>query len=224
MATINDPNTAANVMQVAPVSTASAQYAARVLTVAIPHGSLGHYRSAIRLTMATSQAANSRLWEVRNTSTNLIIPTRLRLMAAAHGVVTASYLAQWDCYRCTTFTAVDTTNTVTPTASLKRTGMGASPGSAALRHATVAGVAAGMTGGTLTKDGGSFGALVLPAITATAGSPVALAEMLDDVNGTHPFILAQNEGLLIENTIVGSATANVLSIVVDFSWAEAAVF
>ena len=39
----------------------------------IPHGSLGHYRVAVRFALVATQAANSRLFELRNTTTNLII-------------------------------------------------------------------------------------------------------------------------------------------------------
>jgi hypothetical protein len=34
----------------------------------LPFGALGHYRQIVRFTMAISQNANSRLWEVRNPS------------------------------------------------------------------------------------------------------------------------------------------------------------
>jgi hypothetical protein len=51
-----------------------------------------------------------------------------------------------------------------------------------------------------------------------------MAELLDDTNGTHPFVLAQNEGLGLENVAIGSATANVVDIYVDFSWAEVSAF
>jgi hypothetical protein len=48
--------------------------------------------------------------------------------------------------------------------------------------------------------------------------------MLDDVNGTHPWVLAQNEGLVLQNIVAGSATANVVDVVIDFSWAEVTAF
>jgi hypothetical protein len=227
MAVLNDPNTAANIAQVGPVTTAGGtQNQLHTLQYPLPHGSLGHYRTAVKLTMAVSQAANSRLFELRNThATNLIIPTRIRVIGAASGTVTTGYLGEIGVWRLTAFTAVDTTNTVTPTSSVKRTdGMAAYPGGAAVRHVTVAGAAAGMTGGTLTKDGNQVGSALFVASTLAANSTVALAELLDDVNGTHPLVFKQNEGFEIENVVVGSATANAVQISIDVCWAEVTAF
>lgn len=191
----------------------------------IAHGALGHYRSCVRFTLATSQNANSRLWEVRNThATNLIIPTRLRVTILMAGTVTTAYRLELDLFRLTGFSVVDTTGTVTPTVSPKRGNMATAPGAAAIRHVTVAGAAAGMTGGTMTKDGGSAAMHEAWAATAAATSLPVPAELLDDVNGTHPLVFVQNEGMELENIVAGSATANVVDVVVDFSWAEVSAF
>lgn len=189
--------------------------------------SVGAYRTSVVLTMATTQAANSRLFELRNTSTNLIIPTRIRVGMLTTGTVTTAYAFQLDLFRCTSFTAVDTTNTVTPTTSVKRTtGMTAYPGNANVRYVTVAGAAAGMTGGTLTKDANPIGSLVAWTHTAApaAITPMNTTELLDDVNGTHPIVLEQNQGFEIENAIVGSGTANVVKVLIDVSWTETTAF
>jgi hypothetical protein len=197
----------------------------RVVTKPLEYGALGHYRHSIKLIMATSQAANSRLWTIRNSTTNLIVPTRLRIIVMATGTVTTGYRAQFDVYRLTSFSVSDSTNTATPTISVKRTStMAAAPGGAAVRHVTASGVAAGMTSGTLTKDVNPIGTAFYWAATASASTAPVVSETMDDVNGTHPFVLAQNEGLLIENTIVGSGTANVIEVIVDCSWAEVSAY
>lgn len=190
----------------------------------LSHGALGHYRTAIKLTMATSQAANSRLFEVRNTGSNVLVLTRCRIMVSPSGTVTTPYVGEFGLWRLTSFTAVDSTNTVTPTSSIKRTGMAAYPGGAAVRHNTVAGAAAGMTGGTLTKDGNMLGSMLCPLGTLAAGATVWSEELVDEVLGTHPLVCAQNEGWLVENVAAGSATANVVQVVVDCSWAELTTF
>lgn len=226
MAVVNDPNTAANIAQVAPTTTAVNTFALRTLTSHLPHGSLGHYRSAVRFSMANTQGANSRLWEVRNSSTNLIIPTRLKVTILELNTNTAVLRKEIDLFRLTGFSVLDTTGTVTPTASLKRTGMAASPGNAQIRHVTIAGAAGGMTGGTLTKDGGAVSMMEWFAQTAIPTTPTLFPQMwelLDDVNGTHPFVLAQNEGLLLENIVVHGAASGG-SVTVDFSWAEVTAF
>lgn len=185
---------------------------------------IGHYRVNHRCVLANTQAANSRLFEIRNSSTNLIVITRLLIKWLHTGVHTAAIEDSIDVFKCTGFTAVDTTNTVTPTASAKRTSMSAAPGNAAIRGVTVAGAAAGMTGGTLTKDGGSIGQLAkwLLAAQPTTGlvDPTTL-DVFDDVNGTHPLTLVQNEGIEVENRVVlGAAAAS--SVYIDCSYAEVA--
>lgn len=193
----------------------------------LPYGSLGHYRVNHRCAIVNTQAANSRLFEVRNThATNLIVPTRLIIKWLQTGAHTAAIEDSLDIFKVTGFTVLDTTNTVTPTPSVKRGSMAAGPGAAALRGVTVAGAAAGMTGGTLTKDGSSIGQLPqwLLAALPTAGTlGVQLNDLFDDVNGTHPFVFTQNEGFIIENRVLlGAAAAS--SVYIDFSWAEVALF
>jgi hypothetical protein len=195
-----------------------------ITSKALP-ATVGHYRTAVKLTMATTQAANSRLFEIRNThSTNLLVLTRCWVSAMPTGTVTTAYAGEIGLFRCTTFNAVDTANTVTPTTSVKRSSMTAYPGNAAVRHVTIAGAAAGMTGGTLTKDANQSGSLVFNAITAAAGTTPTMREMVDDINGTHPFVFAQNEGFELENVVVGSGTANVIQVIIDVSWAEVTAY
>ena len=193
----------------------------------IPFGALGHYRSTVRFALVANQAANSRLWEIRNThATNLIVPTRLFVQWTQIANHTASIRDSLQLFRLTNFSAVDTTNTVTPTVSPKRASMAAVPGGAAIRHVTVAGNSAGMTGGTLTKDGGASSMIeqwLIQTTSATIQLVPAQRELLDDVNGTHPFVLVQNEGLMIENEVLLGAAAG-SSVVVDFSWAEVTAF
>ena len=83
-----------------------------------------------------------------------------------------------------------------------------------------------MTGGTLTKDGGSFWACSYPVAAAAATNNAAQFgpyDVLDDVNGTHPFVFAQNEGFEIENRIL-NVTSFGVEVVIDFSWAEATAY
>lgn len=191
----------------------------------LQYNTLGHYRLWTRFSMATSQNANSRLWEVRNPhASNLIIPTRMRVIIVAAGTVTTAYRYEANIFKVTSFTAVDTTGTVTPgTPSNKRSSMGPTP-IALFRHVTVAGAAGGMTGWTGTKDAVAMGAATAWVATAAATTIASITELLDDVNGTHPIVLAQNEGIELENIVAGSGTANVIDVGVDFSWAEVTAF
>jgi hypothetical protein len=204
-----------------------AQSAQHATLKPIPYGALGHYRVNHRCAIVAAQAANARLFEVRNThATNLIVPTRLVIKWMQTGAHTAAIEDSLDVFAVSSFSAVDTVNTVTPVPSDKRSAMAAAPGAAAIRGVTVAGAAAGMTGGTLTKDPTSVGQLPkwLLAAMPTAG-PVepSVLDVFDDVNGTHPFVFAQNEGLIIENRVLLGAAAG-SSVYIDFSWAEVAAY
>lgn len=200
---------------------------AHITTKPIPHGALGHYRVAVRVGLIAAQAANSRLFELRNSATNNIIITKLILKWLQTAAHTAAILDSLDIFRLTGFTAVDTVNTVTPTPSVKRTaGMAASPGGAAIRHVTVAGAAAGMTGGTLTKDATAFAQVnqFFLAAVPTAGtvSPI-YAEIIDPNTLVHPFVFAQNEGFEIENRVLLGVAAG-SDLIVELEYAETTAF
>lgn len=192
----------------------------------IPYGALGHYRVGIRINLVAAQAANSRLFTFRNTHvSNLMILTRLNirwLQTAAH---TAAIEDSIDCFKLQTVTVDDTVNTVTPAVSRKRTSMAPIPGSASIRHVTVAGASAGMTGGTMTKDGSPFAQLPkwLLAALPTTDVPFSFLDALDDVNGTHPFAFAQSEGFEIENRVLLGAAAG-SAIYLDVTWAEVTAY
>jgi hypothetical protein len=195
----------------------------------IEYGALGHYRTSVRISSTAAQAANSRIITLRNThATNLIIPTRLTLRAiqAAAGTLQENSL---DMYRYTTFTVDDTTNTVTPVNAVKRSGtMAAYPGGASIKHLTLAGAAAGMTGGTLTKDTQFFTTFpyMVTAGVATATftpPPWGPLDCFDDVNGTHPFVLTQNQGIGVENRVLNVTSMGIVWYI-DISWAEVTAF
>ena len=194
----------------------------------IEYGVLGHYRTSVRISSTAAQAANSHIFEIRNThATNLIIPTRLTLRAiqTAAGSLQENSL---DVYRITAFTAVSTTQTVTPVSSVKRASMAAYPGGAAVRHLTLAGAAAGMTGFAGTKDTqffATFPYMVTAGVATATYQPPQWGplDVLDDVNGTHPFAFVQNEGLWIENRVL-NVTSMGITWYIDFSWAEVTAF
>lgn len=189
----------------------------------IEYQALGHYRIALRINSTAAQAANSKLLELRNPSTNLIIPTRLTLRAMQTVAGTAQENSI-DVFKVTSFTVLDTTNTVTPVPVVKRTTAmpaGASA-QAQIRHLTLAGAAAGMTGGTMTKDANALSTfpymVSAAAATGTTGQ-WGPYEVFDDVNGTHPLVLLQNEGIILENRVLNVTTYGI-TWYLDFCWAE----
>lgn len=212
--------------QVQEVAEAAAK-AAHVTVKPVP-SSIGHYRVNHRCALIAAQAANSRLFEIRNShASNLIVITRLIMKWMQTAAHTAAIEDSIDVFKVTSFTVIDNTNVVTPTASSKRATMTAAPGNAAvIRGVTVAGAAAGMTGGTMTKDGGSIGQLPKWLLLAqpTAG-PIDpnIFDNFDDVNGTHPLALIQNEGIIIENRVLLGAAAG-SSVYIDLSYAEVTAY
>lgn len=187
------------------------------------YGALGHYRTSVLITSIAAQAAASRIFEVRNTGSNLLVLTMLRVKAIQGAAGTAA-ICHLDAFKLTSFTAVDTTNTTTPTSSVLRTGtMAAYPGGAAVRFWNGTTVN-GMTGGTLTKDANAFGMLVTPVQTA-AQSFMLETEMAtpSGVTGGHPLVCAQNEGWEVENGALAGATYG-YTWVIDCAWAEVTAF
>jgi hypothetical protein len=185
----------------------------------------GHYRVTHRCVLVATQAANSRLFEIRQpTAGKLLILTRLVIRWMNSAAHTAFIEDSLDCFKVTTFSAVDTTNTVTLTSSLKRTSMTADI--AVIRGVTVAGAAAGMTGGTLTKDSGPFAQLprilnqTVEATTETLSRTADSIECTDPGEDTYPFAFAQNEGFIVENRVLLGAAAG-SSVYIDCSYAIA---
>lgn len=221
MAVINDPSTVANVTQVGPVSTLTTQNPLHTLNYPIPFFA-GHYRVFSRFTLAAAQVAAARVWEFRNGHiSNFMVVTRFNIRVVQSNAGTAQNNGL-DVFRNTAFTVVDNVNTVTPTSIPKRTAFTAAPAGAVIRHVTVAGAAAGMTGGTRTPDLGPFFALPLN-VSATPSSFPASYEIADDVNGTHPLVLNPSEGIEIQNRVL-NVTSYGIDVYVDFCWAEVLVF
>lgn len=203
---------------------------AHITSKPIPHGALGHYRVTHTAALINAQAANSRLFEFRNSGTNLLIPTRLVVGWSSMQAHTALLNQFIECFRLTAFTVNSTVNTVTPVPSVRRTaGMAVSPGGASIRGVTIAGAAAGMTGFTSTKDTGAFftmsmiEAVAVMAATDTASRYQITREVFEDNLGTHPFVFAQNEGFLIEERVVEGAAGGSF-ITIDLSYAEVTAY
>lgn len=223
MAVILDPVVAANGQRVGETAT-GATGAAHVVLKPIP-SSIGHYRVTYRFQIVATQAAGSRLFECRNTLAQLFIPTRMRVKILSNQAHTAFIENSLDLYKATGFTVTDTTSTVTPVAKTKRTtGMTAAPAGIDIRGVTAAGLAAGMTGGTLTALADPvaqcpyIGAQAVQAVGETTPRFPFETDIFDDVNGTYPFALEQNEGIVLANRVLLGAAAGAF-VYVDLSFA-----
>lgn len=228
MATINDPTVAANVERVGEVAT-GATGAGHVTLKPIP-AAIGHYRVTYRFAIVNAQAALSRLFEIRNTAAQLVIPTRMLVKILTNQAHTAFIENSLDVFKATGFTVTDTTSTVTPNAKGKRTtGMTAPPANVDIRGVTAAGLAAGMTGGTLTALADPIcqcpyvAQQAVEAATETTPRFPSVTDVFDDVNGTHPFVLEQNEGIVLANRVLLGAAAGAF-VYVDLSYAVVSAY
>lgn len=188
---------------------------------------VGHYQTTMKAQLVAAQAANSRLFEIRNAGTNLLIPTRFTVTVTPAGPVAFPYLLELYAYKYTGFTAVDTTSVGTPFNGPARTGMAAYPGNAGIRILAGGGAAAGMTGGTVgTKSSNPFAGLLAWAASVSSTSQPVEKDLLSDLarHGAHPMMFAQDEGLVLENGVLGSATSNNVVLLIDFAWCEAQAY
>jgi hypothetical protein len=196
----------------------------------LPYGSLGHYRCSSRTRLVPTQAAASRLFELRNAhASNLMVigAIHVRWLQGPLDTHTATIEDSLDVYKATGFTVVDPTGSpVTPLITKLRTTMANSSAAAAAN--ALAGLAAGITGGTLTLEASPFVQLpnfLLAAPVATAVPPPAVDLLWDPgVDQTdHPLVLAPNEGIVIANRVLLGAAAG-SSVYVDVQWAEVASY
>lgn len=195
--------------------------AANVHAKPLDYGTLGHYRCVATVALSPLQAVNSRLFELRNTGSNLIVPTLIEAHVTAVGDVSPDYPLWVSLYGCTSFTAVDTTNTTTPPSMVVRpTGMSASPGGAQIRSLSST-FTAGMTGWTATKDSGAHSSALVWMSSASADRPAYARRFVDpDDQATHPPVYAANQGFVIENAQLGPDTSNTVLMVITVAWAE----
>lgn len=190
----------------------------------VDYGTLGHYRVVVTAALAASQAAASRLFELRNSGSNLIVPLLVEVEALAVGDVAPEQRVWFSMFNCTNFTAVDNVDVFTPAAMVVRpTGMSAAPGGAQIRSMSGS-PAAGMTGGTLTKDSGMYSHIVAWMSSASAERPARIKRLVDPADLLiHPPVYAANQGFVIENSLLGSADANNIYVVITVAWAEVPV-
>ncbi len=198
--------------------------AANVHAKPLDYGTLGHYRCVSLVALSALQAANSRLFELRNSGSNLIVPTLIEVQATATGDVSPENALWLSLYGCTNFTGVDDTNTTTPSVMVVRpTGMSAAPGGAQVRSLSGT-FTAGMTGWTATKSGAHSSFLAWMS-SASADRPACVKRFVCSTEQTsHPPVYAANQGFVIENVQLGPDMANTVVVLITVAWAEVTAY
>lgn len=224
MAVINDPNTAAHIAQVGPVSTASTQYTLHCGIYPIPYGSNGHYYLSNSHAIPVSATANGHRFAMRNTSASkLVVLTYLRMWDVQLTAATATIEQGWQAFIARSFTTFHTTNTtnftLTGNNQKRRTSMATVTAIGNAAHSS--NVAAGMTGQTLTADAHAFAHLqTVQTITTPNTSFWMIERDFDSGSGGHPIVLAQNEGIIITGPTTVSGAAGTQQFGYTLSWAE----
>ena len=190
----------------------------------LPNPKFSYWTVSHRTSLVASQAANSRLFEIANlTANSIVVLNRLRIEVIQTAAHTAAILDVIEAFRVSGFTAVDTTGSpVTPVAVPMKLGEGQVVTPAVIRGNAVAGLAAGMTGGTLSKATFtspflSRGMWMLAAVPTTPGTNTMVAEWDPMLNGQSPMVFKFQEGFIIENSIaLGVAAGSSVAIEADF--------
>lgn len=187
---------------------------------------IGLYRATHSFGLVATQAQNSRVFQIRNPhATRKLVVTRMFIQWIQTGAHTATILGMLNLWKLTGFSAVDTTNTTTLVGNAKRNLDPAAPGSALLRGVTASGVAAGMTGGTMTRPAPLVQIpMVLLATLPTAGPvPFGSREAIATRGSEEPIVLGPDEGIGLENAITLGAAAGA-HVFVDIDWIEVDTF
>lgn len=207
----------------ADVGAASAK-GLHVITKPTDYGSLGHYRYAgFTGVLPAALAANSEIFQFRfSDATRLALVSRVYITASVSTTAFAAGVPiQVDMVKSTGWSAAGTGGTaISPAALLKkRTSMGSSLiASGDMRIATTAALGAG------TK---TLETLSIAALTGQPGTSVTrfLDNVLFDADiaaGSHPLVLAQNEGFSIRSVAVPATGTWQVSVIVE--WAEVSAF
>jgi hypothetical protein len=186
---------------------------------------LGHY-SIVGTSAASAFAAASNQFAARWADpTNFMVLMRLWASLQVVTAVTAQSLAPLMAFIARGYTIRDATGATAlavanPNTQKLRSTMGTTL-FASSGNIDVGSLAAGVTAGTKTVDANPIGFMGLPGIGALGTGAQADLYKWDKLGG-HPIVLAQNEGIVVQNTTL-FATGTV-SLTVGMEWAEVAAF
>ena len=210
--------------------------AARFSARPLDHGTLGHYRLGVStgLLAGAGVTAGGTLFSARWTdATRLAVITRLSAYYAVTTVFTAVQEIGLDAIIARSFTAADSSGTAITLGGNNqkmRTNMGTSLFTSAAEVRI--GATSIVTAGTRTLDANAM--IGASGITHDLNAAAATVQLIatpkigfdwvaDPSIGEHPVVLAQNEGVVVRNTVVFPA-AGAARLWVQMVWAEVASY
>jgi hypothetical protein len=212
-------NTIANLLEVEANT-----HAARVTLRPEDYGALGIYALAPSngaSAMAAGLAAASPIFSFRwGNAANLALIKRVTFSAGNGVTAFTAGVAKFDLIAARSFTVNDTGGVaVVPSGNqnkLRTSGMGTS----LLTDARISQTAT-LTAGTRTLDANALGSIVAGIPNTAGATMIAPFPMWDARAGDHPFILAQNEGFVIQATVPATG---VWFFAVKVDWVEIASY
>jgi len=199
--------------------------AIRTVPRPVDHGALGHYRLATTVPLVVTQAANSTLFSFRwADATRFCVLQKFRLAVLQTAPQTATQGLRYQAFFARSFTASDSVGTqITTTGSnmKKRT----SHGTSLVTDIRKSAVAAGLTAGTRTLDSDPFVELAHVHTITNINSAVSEKQLDTDAgDGVHPFVLSQNEGIIVRGPTTVFGAAGTADLLVEMAWAEVAAY
>ena len=199
--------------------------ALRTVNRPLDMGALGHYRVAATVPLVVTQAANGTVFSFRwGDATRFAVIQKLRISLLQTAAATATIMPSYQAFIARGFTVSDsagTAVTLTGNNMKKRTNMGTT----LVTDIRYSAVAAGLTAGTRTLDAQPIMELGTNSTITTPNAILYEKELeIDMAHGIHPFVLAQNEGLIVRGPTVVFGAAGTANLFVDMSWAEMAAF
>lgn len=191
----------------------------------IDHAAFGHYRFSQTIVLPVSAAVNASQLSWRwGDASRFAVLTKLRLSVLQTAAATATIMPRFQCFIARAFTASDSAGTgFVPTGNQmkKRTNMGTS----LLTDVRFSTVAAGLTTGTRTLDTTPFMELPTQQTITTPNTVLYEKELeIDMGHGNHPYVFAQNEGIVVRGPSVVFGAAGTADLTVDMSWIELGAF
>lgn len=204
---------------------AAAAKGAHVIIKPVDHGALGHYRfSRTVVIQATATANGARLAWRWTDATRFAVLLALRISCIQTAAATATIWPRFDALihrGFTTFYSTNVTNlTLTGNNMKKRTSMGTT----LVGNIGVSSAAAGMTGQTSTPDADAILELQTQQTITTTNQQVYSVDLIADQGMRHPYVFAQNEGLVVRGPSTVFGAAGTADLTVDMTWAEVTAF